>query len=620
MTIARPRTRGSVRQSVVLLASLAAFFPAIYAQTTPVGTTSATQTATVTFTSAGQPATTDVLTQGAPLLDFKFVAGGSCSAAITYQPGNACTVKYSFTPGAPGQRFGAVQLLDSTGTVVLGTTLLTGTGTGPLAVFPGNKTASLLGNGASEPTGVAVDSAGNVYYAAFEADGVHEIVAADGVVSATSTVKVLGSGFAYTTGVAVDGAGNVFVADLFNGAIKEILAVGGVTSSTSTVITLGSGISIPAGVAVDGKGDVFLTESGYSNGVTYDTVKEIVAVNGVTSSNSTVITIGSGFLEPEGIAVDAKGNVYVADADLGVEEIVAVDGVVSSTSNVVTLASGFYFNSPSATAVDAAGNVYVTSGNSNAVYEIVAVDGTASPSSNVIELASGFSYPLGVAAGGQGNVYVADYGNNLMKEILITTPPSLAFATTNLGSTSSDSPQPIQVQNIGNSSLDFSAFTASSSFAVDATSTTCSTSIPLPLNVFCNVGVNFIPVVDGPLTGTLTLTDNSITAQQSAQLSGTGTGSLPAALISPTPGTTLTGSSATFTWTPGTNVANWQIEIGSSPGGHQYSTANPQYTTTYKATGLPLDGSTVYVRLYSRINNAWQFNDYTYTAYKQGEK
>jgi hypothetical protein len=91
---------------------------------------------------------------------------------------------------------------------------------------------------------------------------------------------------------------------------------------------------------------------------------------------------------------------------------------------------------------------------------------------------------------------------------------------------------------------------------------------------------------------------------------------MPAVMLSPAPGSTLPGSSATFTWAPGTGVAAWQIDIGSSPGAHQYSIASPQYTTTYTATGLPSNGTTLYVRLFSRIDNAWQYRDYIYTAAK----
>ena len=101
----------------------------------------------------------------------------------------------------------------------------------------------------------------------------------------------------------MDGFGNVFAADPFNNnAVKEIPPG---CASESCVITLGSGFSIPFGVAVDGAGNVFVADTG--NGA----VKEILAAGGYITIN----TLASGFNNPTGVAVDGFGNVYVADRD-----------------------------------------------------------------------------------------------------------------------------------------------------------------------------------------------------------------------------------------------------------------------------------------------------------------
>src|SRR6202041_3211436 len=71
-----------------------------------------------------------------------------------------------------------------------------------------------------------------------------------------------------------DGNGNVFVADSGNSAVKEILAVNGsIPASNPTINTLGSGFSEPSGVAVDGSGNVFVADSGNN------AVKEINVTN-----------------------------------------------------------------------------------------------------------------------------------------------------------------------------------------------------------------------------------------------------------------------------------------------------------------------------------------------------
>jgi hypothetical protein len=89
---------------------------------------------------------------------------------------------------------------------------------------------------------------------------------------------------------------------------------------------------------------------------------------------------------------------------------------------------------------------------------------------------------------------------------------------------------------------------------------------------------------------------------------------VPAAMISPTPGSTLTGSSTTFNWTTGSSVTQYQIMVGTTGAG----TSNLlRLTTTALSSGqvnnIPITGGTLYVRLYSMIAGAWQYTDYTYT-------
>jgi lactonase family protein with 7-bladed beta-propeller len=98
-----------------------------------------------------------------------------------------------------------------------------------------------------------------------------------------------------------------------------------------------------------------------------------------------------------------------------------------------------------------------------------------------------------------------------------------------------------------------------------------------------------------------------------------GTTSGIATMTSPAPSTTLSGSSITFTWNAGTNAAAYWLDIGSTAGAHDYfSSGNLGGTLTEAVTGLPTNGSTVYVTLYSLVNGSWQNNAYTYTAFSLG--
>jgi hypothetical protein len=88
----------------------------------------------------------------------------------------------------------------------------------------------------------------------------------------------------------------------------------------------------------------------------------------------------------------------------------------------------------------------------------------------------------------------------------------------------------------------------------------------------------------------------------------------PGVLTTPTPGSTLTGSSATFTWRPGT-ATEYGLDVGTTGVGSQDVLNSGIVTATSAAvTGLPTSGQIVYVRLYSKVGGVWQTADYTYVA------
>ena len=88
-----------------------------------------------------------------------------------------------------------------------------------------------------------------------------------------------------------------------------------------------------------------------------------------------------------------------------------------------------------------------------------------------------------------------------------------------------------------------------------------------------------------------------------------------AAIISPTPGTTLGSSSVTLTWNAGTGVSQYWLHIGNTFAGNDLYNQSQGTNLSVAVGGLPTDGRTLYVRLWSLIGGAWQFNDYTYTAF-----
>ncbi len=196
------------------------------------------------------------------------------------------------------------------------------------------------------------------------------------------------------------------------------LCAAATSAKAATIVTLGSGFHDPAGVAVDGRGNVFVADADNN------AVKEILA-----PGYTTINTLGSGFSLPQGVAVDGSGNVFVAFAynisGSAVNEILA-----PGYTTVNSLSNGFNsgFNQYIGVAVDGSGNVFVGDSSHNSVEEILALGYTT-----VTTLSSAFLGPYGVAVDGRGNVFVADTGNSAVKEILAPISVSTSCMTTFVG-------------------------------------------------------------------------------------------------------------------------------------------------------------------------------------------
>lgn len=89
---------------------------------------------------------------------------------------------------------------------------------------------------------------------------------------------------------------------------------------------------------------------------------------------------------------------------------------------------------------------------------------------------------------------------------------------------------------------------------------------------------------------------------------------VPAALASPAPGTVLTSTTQAFAWSAGTGVTSYRLDVGTTVGSSGLFAGAASTNLSATVSGLPNDGSAIWVRLSSQINGAWQSADYTFTA------
>jgi PKD repeat protein len=122
----------------------------------------------------------------------------------------------------------------------------------------------------------------------------------------------------------------------------------------------------------------------------------------------------------------------------------------------------------------------------------------------------------------------------------------------------------------------------------------------------------------GTYTASLQVADNRGLVSGSASTVTITAAAAPAkaTMITPTPGSTLTGSLQTFTWSAGTSVSSYQLWVGTTQGSKSIYASSATTARSLSVTKIPTAGKTVYARLWSYINGAWQYNDYTYVEAK----
>ncbi|MCE7996898.1 MAG: hypothetical protein HEP71_33360, partial [Roseivirga sp.] len=320
----------------------------------------------------------------------------------------------------------------------VGNNVTTVVGSGNSGSADGTGTAASL----FSPLRVAADLAGNIYISdrgnlkirKVSPSGVVTTLAGSGNESSIDGTGTAAS-FDHPAGIAVDASGNVYVVDKDDHIIRKISPAGvvitlagsgnaGSADGTGTTATFNK----PSGIAIDASGNLYIGDT-YNHKIRKITPSGVVSTlagSGVSGSAEGTGTAAT-FRYPDGVAVDAAGNVYVADVGNERIRIISPDKVVS------TLAGSFQgsndgtgtdarFSSPDDIAVDLSGNVFVADRFNNKIRKIspsgvvttVAGSGSAANHDGT-GTAAGFNSPRGIAFGPFGNVYIVDDGHQVRK-------------------------------------------------------------------------------------------------------------------------------------------------------------------------------------------------------------
>lgn len=283
--------------------------------------------------------------------------------------------------------------------------------------------------------GMSVDSAGNTYVAAWFNNNITK-VAPDG----TTSVFASGGGFTFPTDVVVMPDGSAYVTSLNmvhhvtpTGVVS--LFAGSATSSGSAD---GTGTNAlfrgPAGLAAASDGSVWISDSQNHTIRRMTSAAVVTTIAGTAQVSGTADGTGAaaGFNNPGGVAVGSDGSIYVADTGNHAIRKMTPAGVVTTLAGTPGV-SGFAdgtgaaarFTSPVDVAVDAAGNVYVAELGNHLVRRITPAGVVTTVAGVPPRSHSGISIGLvdarGVAVSPAGLVYVADTANHVIKRLIRST-------------------------------------------------------------------------------------------------------------------------------------------------------------------------------------------------------
>jgi sugar lactone lactonase YvrE len=449
-----------------------------------------------------------ILTQGAPGLDF-VDGGASTCIPQTYSVSTVCSVHLQFNPQGPGLRTGAIVLYDASGNI-LASAYSSGTGSAArIALYPASQT--VVATQLSGPSGVAVDGFGNLYIADSGNNRIVEMAASGASYASPRVLPV--TKLNSPMGMAIDSTGSLFITSNGNDSIVKLPWTGTAFAAQSK---LKVAVYAPSALTFDSVGDLYIADS-YDN--------RIVKLPWTGSAFGWPVDPGSGIRIPMGVAIDNSGNLYLAmPYQNKVMEVPVIAGKYQTVRTIPF--NGISF--PTSIVFDSSSNLYLLDTGNN---RVLMLPWTGSSFGAQVTVASGFNAPIGMAIDSLGNLYVADTGNNQVVRVNLAQPAAANFATTYVGSTSTDSAKVFTLQNTGSQPLSLDAVQYPVDFPERDAASDCANGDVLAAGFGCRFSIDFSPRSPASPASESVSVDIAVTGgstmQQSIPVSGVALAQIP---------------------------------------------------------------------------------------------
>src|SRR5437773_2057330 len=337
--------------------------------------------------------------------------------------------------------------------------------TGIITTVAGNGVFGFAGDGGAAtdaslgvPVGVAVDAGGDLYIADYSNHRIRKVSAATGIITTVAGNGIntfAGDGGAATSaslnspsGVALDASGNLYIADYFNNRIRKVDAASGIITTVAgngspafagdDGAATSASLNGPVAVALDASGNLYVADQGNHR------IRKVAAATGIITTvagNGINTFAGDGGAAtnaslnyPASVALDASGNLYIADPNNNrIRKVAAATGIITTVAGggsslgdggAATSASLY---DPTALALDASGNLYIADQNNHRIRKVDAatgiittVAGNGSPAfagDGGAATSASLNNPDGVALDASGNLYGADQGNHPIRRV-----------------------------------------------------------------------------------------------------------------------------------------------------------------------------------------------------------